>query len=261
MLPAVIAADRAVIFSGGVLVVYAILLMPHLHPFATNSPPRRITIAQFVLVWTASFIPMFVIPPEMDSDTSSLPKYFPCLETDSACHSGRRLVQTYVFLSQTFPAMAITMFTQYWRFYSEFNPRTFFLLFGIFGLAMSALVILFNTPNWHRGVAWGLPIGIITTFLIPAVLGILTILSFFLVMYPMVCAFEFGTILVLAAIPRSGVFPHSGISMGEVDQIGSLLIVVVYHSIHGMSNGVTKIWKRLRQREPRQEEELPLSGA
>ncbi|KAH8823428.1 hypothetical protein DL96DRAFT_1819134 [Flagelloscypha sp. PMI_526] len=256
MLPALVAANRAVVFSGGVLEVYAILLIYHLNPLTKNLSLRRTAFAQFVVAWAASFVPMFVLPPDMNPTNLSLSKYFPCLETDSACQSGRELTQTYVFLSQIVATFPGTTLIEYWHFYSEFDPPFFFLSFGMYGLGMTVITVLFHAPDWFRGVAWGLPIGIITTALVPVIMWILPVLMGYLIFYPLVCVIEFGTVLVLAAIPRSGVFPYSGISIGEVDQIGSLLIVVVYHSIHIMNSGVAKGWNIIRGRRTEENEIL-----
>ncbi|KAH8823417.1 hypothetical protein DL96DRAFT_1819125 [Flagelloscypha sp. PMI_526] len=241
ILPALVAANRAVIISGGVLQVYALLLIPHLFSIPKPSFPIRIAVAQFVLTWTASFIPMFVFPPEMND--SSFPKYFPCLETDFACQDGRQLTQTFVFFSQKAVTISGDTLRQVLSCYSVLDPFLFFEAFAILQYYIIVAAILYHKDNWLQGLAWGLPMSLIITFCGPMIIWIIVVPSVFITCYPLVCIIEFGTVLVLAAIPRSGLFPHSGISLGEVDQIGSLLVIVVYHSVQGLSTGLAQLTK------------------
>ncbi|KAH8823429.1 hypothetical protein DL96DRAFT_1617526 [Flagelloscypha sp. PMI_526] len=252
-LPALVAASRALIFSGGVLQVYAVLLLPHITIFDRNSPPRRTTIAQVILVWITSLIPMFVFPFNRSPRDSSLQKYFPCLETDSACQSGRELIQLSIFFSQTTPR---DFLREIWSIHRAYLPFLFFLSVGVVGVAITLRIVFLHSPTWRRDLCLGLLMAVtIPTFILPIGMWVGILLLLIFAWYPFMCIVEFGTVLVVATIPRNGVFPHSGISVGEMDQIWSLLSVIAYHLIPGMIGGLPGGWKLLRKLKSSQEED------
>ncbi|KAH8823427.1 hypothetical protein DL96DRAFT_1617525 [Flagelloscypha sp. PMI_526] len=255
LLPALTAANRAAIFSGGVLEVYAILLLPRIFNLKTKSSPRRATIIQLVLAWISSIIPIFVILPDTNSKGSTFSTDFPCLETDSTCQSGRQLVRTYVFFSQSIATIPVPLLRTFWDFYASFDPGVYFITFGIYGVTAVILTTVVFLPDWIRGLRWGTSIGVITALVLPMLIWAVTVFVSLVLFHPVVCVVQFGTILALAAIPRSGVFPYSGISMREVEQSGLLLIVTVYYLIRGMTGGVSKSWKAMGKSLLKEDEE------
>ncbi|KAH8834305.1 hypothetical protein DL96DRAFT_1676467 [Flagelloscypha sp. PMI_526] len=280
LLPRLVAAKRASAFSGAVLEVYSLLLAVHLWKQPTQ-PVHTGPYLDFLLTWPASFVHLFVLRVMRNRNGYTPFKeywwwdYFTCVED---------IAENYVYWPRSAPAVWFGSYTVGWELkLLALAPAVIFIVGSI---------LVFRAGFWHRVrqhlpsvigiplmsgaalvlslyITWGDDLfhllrpnheitpseqAIVLAWAIIRGQGWLFVFIFLvLVAYPVYCTISFGVVFVLAAIPGSGAFPYSGISLWELDQIGSFCIVLVYQTVRIISGSISLV---LEQRDNTREQRL-----
>ncbi|KAH8798490.1 hypothetical protein DL96DRAFT_1720605 [Flagelloscypha sp. PMI_526] len=261
-----LAAYRAAAFCAGILQTYAILLFVLVVDSRHHSwnRDRFATLGQFILVWSTSLAFLFVVPhsvpwePTSKDDVLSSSLILRFLQQPSYWMYYELLRHRWCWLWPAFGAWVsligsfLVVAFNPWHFRRRAKFRVALLLFFIAFAVMpvTALTIIKyadsgedrvfppNLPSYRRRFVVALfhIVWLVRSWLLSSI--------FVFAVYPLYCAVSFCTLLVLTLLPTAGVFPYSKISILELDQLGTLLIVVVYQVIHLVNSVAAWGWRR-----------------
>ncbi|KAH8823415.1 hypothetical protein DL96DRAFT_1617497 [Flagelloscypha sp. PMI_526] len=240
ILPSFLAASRATTFCAGVLEVYSMFLFIHFNE--KNASKNYVNIILFLAVWITSILSVAFVPPYYK--TNELAQFWPCdNETpENICRQGRDMLISHLFLVQPIRSLVVALREEVYAFYFYLNisSATPFIV----GIIVMIVHVLASSSPLLVKLPKGFLFGIVAFYIFPIATFLAAMGMIFASFYPVLCVFTLAPSFALAALPGGGVFPYSGTSILELDQLGSLFIVLGFHAINIVGSLGKFTWSR-----------------